>query len=53
MSYNDVLTTMSDQMVSAKAKADKHKKQTATVSQEDTISNLLNKIGLEVQRQGG
>lgn len=55
MNYNELLNKMSGQMASASKEAAARKATTSNVStpKEDTVSTLLNKIGLEVQRQGG
>ena len=55
MNYNELLNKMSSLMLSASAKANGSRTANGAVftSKEDTTSNLLNKIGLEVQRQGG
>lgn len=55
MNYNELLNKMSGKMDSASKAAAARKAQASKVStpKEDTISTLLNKIGLEVQRQGG
>ena len=50
MNYNDVLNTIADRMGQAPATASG--KPTPTPTQTNT-NDLLNKIGLEVQRQGG
>ena len=55
MNYNELLNKMSSKMSSASAKATNSRVANNAVStpKEDTTSNMLNKIGLEVQRQGG
>ena len=55
MNYNELLNKMYGRMASASKAAAARKAQASNVStpKEDTISTLLNKIGLEVQRQGG
>lgn len=55
MTYNELLTKMSSQMQSATVKASSSRiaDTVASPSSEDTTSIMLNKIGLEVQRQGG
>lgn len=56
MEYNDLLMRMSEQMTQAVSSAKPSVKEAsniATPKGEDTTSTLLNKIGLEVQRQGG
>lgn len=55
MNYNELLTKMSGQIKTASVEAARRKSQASHVStlKEDTISTLLNKIGLEIQRQGG
>ena len=55
MNYNELLNKMSSKMQSASGKASGSSMANNTVStpKEDTTSTMLNKIGLEVQRQGG
>lgn len=55
MNYNELLNKMSGQVKAASIEAAKRKSTASHVStpKEDTTSTLLNKIGLEVQRQGG
>lgn len=55
MNYNELLSKMSGKMNVASTEAARRKAQASHVStpREDTTSTLLNKIGLEVQRQGG
>lgn len=55
MNYNELLNQMSQQMTQAASAAKVEVKKTSSVStpKEDTTATLLNKIGLEVQRQGG
>lgn len=55
MNYNELLSKMSGKMSAASTEAAKRKAKASHVStlKEDTTSTLLNKIGLEVQRQGG
>ena len=61
MIYNELLNKMSSMMTSASKTAgnpaiglnkDLSTEQVST-PKEDTTSNILNKIGLEIQRQGG
>lgn len=55
MNYNELLNKMSNDMQAASEKAAIQKvqaKQTST-PKEDNTPILLNKIGLEIQRQGG
>lgn len=55
MNYSELLESLSTQLT--KAAVDTAEKQVktsqATTPREDTTSILLNKIGLEIQRQGG
>lgn len=55
MNYNELLNQMSSQMREAAVQAEQRKALASKVTspKEDTTSTLLNKIGLEVQRQGG
>lgn len=55
MNYNELLNQMSQQMTQAATTTKSEVKKTSNVStpKEDTTETLLNKIGLEVQRQGG
>ena len=55
MNYNELLNQMSQQMTEAASVAKVEAKKASSVStpKEDTTATLLNKIGLEVQRQGG
>lgn len=55
MNYNELLTNMSNQMAEATAGATARKANASNTStpKDDTTATLLNKIGLEVQRQGG
>lgn len=55
MNYNELLNKMGSQMsvASKEAAARKAKASNVSTPKEDTTSTLLNKIGLEVQRQGG
>ena len=55
MNYNELLNKMSSKMQSASIKANNSSLPNKAVStpKEDTTSTMLNKIGLEVQRQGG
>ena len=55
MNYNERLSKMSGKMSVASTEAARRKAKASHVStsKEDTTSTLLNKIGLEVQRQGG
>jgi hypothetical protein len=56
MDYNDLLMRMSQQMVQAVNSAKPGVKEASNITTpkgNDTTSTLLNKIGLEVQRQGG
>ena len=52
MNYNELLNQMSQQMTQA-AKAEVKQASSVSTPKEDTTATLLNKIGLEVQRQGG
>jgi len=55
MNYNELLTQLSTKMSSASIKASGSRTANNAVStpKEDNTSTMLNKIGLEVQRQGG
>lgn len=55
MNYNELLNKLSSGMVSAAKKSSGSRTAGNAVStpKEDTTSTMLNKIGLEVQRQGG
>ena len=55
MNYNELLNKLSSKMSSASAKASGSRAANNAVStpKEDITSTMLNKIGLEVQRQGG
>ena len=55
MNYNELLNKMSGKISAASMEIAKNKSTASNVStpKEDTTSTLLNKIGLEVQRQGG
>lgn len=55
MTYNELLNKLSSGMktASAKVKTTQQALKAAERPTEETTSNLLNKIGLEVQRQGG
>ena len=55
MNYNELLDTLSNQLTAAakQAAAKELKVSQTTTPKEDTVSVLLNKIGLEIQRQGG
>lgn len=55
MNYNELLNKMSSKMQSASIKASNSGFINNAVStpKEDTTSTMLNKIGLEIQRQGG
>lgn len=54
MDYNNVINKLSQNLGAAKAKKDKQKKQISmSTPKTETTSTILNKIGLEVQRQGG
>ena len=55
MIYNELLNQLSSKMQSASIKASGSRTANNAVStpKEDTTSTMLNKIGLEVQRQGG
>ena len=54
MDYNDVINKLSQNLGTAKTKKDKQKKQISmSTPKTETTSTTLNKIGLEVQRQGG
>ena len=50
MNYNDVLNSVADRMGQATTTS---RSKPPTAPTQTTIDNLLNKIGLEVQRQGG
>ena len=55
MNYEELLDTLSNQLrAAAQEAANKQAKMTQTSTpKEDTTSILLNKIELEIQRQGG
>ena len=55
MNYNELLNKLSSWMTSATKKSSGSRTTGNAVStpKEDTTSTMLNKIGLEVQRQGG
>lgn len=55
MNYNELLNKISSKMQSASVKVSGSRTANNVVStpKEDTTSTMLNKIGLEVQRQGG
>lgn len=57
MNYNRLLNKLSENLESVKTKQSQKKKASAPSSQDfskvDFTPTLLNKIGLEVQRQGG
>lgn len=55
MTYNELLNKLSSGMSSASIKNSGSRTANNAVStpKEDTTSTMLNKIGLEVQRQGG
>lgn len=55
MTYNELLNKLSSGMITATNKRSDSRTTNSTVStpKEDTTSTMLNKIGLEVQRQGG
>ena len=53
MNYNELLSEMSGKMSVASTEAARRKASHVSTPREDTTSTLLNKIGLEVQRQGG
>lgn len=55
MNYNELLNKLSSKMSSVLAKASGSHPANNAVStpKEDITSTMLNKIGLEVQRQGG
>ena len=55
MNYNELLNQMSQQMSSALGAARTKHNQASNIStpKEDMTAIMLNKIGLEVQRQGG
>ena len=55
MTYNELLNKISSTMLSASGKVSGSYTANNAVStqKEDYTSNILNKIGLEVQRQGG
>ena len=50
MNYNDVLNSVADRMGQATTTS---RSKPSTTSTQTTTNDLLNKIGLEVQRQGG
>lgn len=57
MNYNELLNRLSNTLTTTKKKSDVQRKEidstNRSISKMDTTSTLLNKIGLEVQRQGG
>ena len=55
MNYNELLNKISSQMLSASGKVSGSRTTNNAVftSKEDNTSIMLNRIGLEVQRQGG
>lgn len=55
MNYNELLNKISSKMQSASGKTSGFRTTNGAgfMSKEDTTSTMLNKIGLEVQRQGG
>ena len=55
MNYNELLNQMAQQMAQTRnsAKAVARRSSSVSTPKEDTTATLLNKIGLEVQRQGG
>lgn len=55
MNYNELLNKLSSKMSAASSKVSGSRTANGAVStpKEDTTSTMLNKIGLEVQRQGG
>lgn len=57
MNYNELLNKLSNTLTTTKKKSDIQRKEidstNRSISKMDTTSTLLNKIGLEVQRQGG
>ena len=55
MTYNELLNRLSSGMKTASAKVKTNQQALKAIEKptEETTSNLLNKIGLEVQRQGG
>lgn len=55
MNYNELLNKMSGQMAAAAQSTTTTQLSTSHTStpEQDVIPTLLNKIGLEVQRQGG
>lgn len=55
MNYNELLNKMSSKMSSASSKISDSRTTNNAVStpKEDNTSTMLNKIGLEIQRQGG
>jgi hypothetical protein len=55
MNYNELLNKLSSGMASATKNSGSRTVNNNAVStpKEDTTSTMLNKIGLEVQRQGG
>lgn len=52
MNYNELLNKMSSNISSASS-SNKKNVNKINMPKEDTTSDTLNKIGLEVQRQGG
>ena len=54
MNYNELLNKMSSKMSSASSKiSGSRTTNSAATPKEDNTSTMLNKIGLEIQRQGG
>lgn len=55
MNYNELLNKISSQMLSAAGKTSGSRTTSGAglTSKEDNTSIMLNRIGLEVQRQGG
>lgn len=55
MNYNELLNKMSSTMQSASGRVSGSRTTNNAIStpKEDNTSTMLNKIGLEVQRQGG
>lgn len=55
MNYNELLNKMSSKLSSASSKISGSRTTNNAVStpKEDNTSTMLNKIGLEIQRQGG
>lgn len=52
-SYNNVLNSIGTQMTKAVEKSSSTRPAPVPAPQQETTPTLLNKIGLEVQRQGG